>query len=407
MFHKRIVALLLLIAVVAVPIGAGQHVQAQDGAGAVFCGQLSADDCAILTGSQEAMASITSAAIDAEASITISGFEITDGVDELTFSLSANGDAESDLTALYDMQAGMPTDIAGMAEMMEDPEALMEMVLESFSLIESLVDESKANLTLELASVPVLEDGLEVITVELRMTDGVLYVKQQPLADQLDLPDPVDAEWAAVDFGTALDEALAEAMSELDMSELEGAEITDEDIATLASIMNNELVTLFSDAEFLNEFVTVTRLDDAELDGQTMAVFESTVDLRDMLLSSTFSDAVFSFLEEMQELDPEAASDLGFTPSELQLVLTLAGSMLSSAEFTTVQWIGVDDLYVYHTEGTMDFQVNLSLLAGGDSSVPESISLTGDLRVDVSNINEPVEVTVPDDVEFYDLEDLE
>jgi hypothetical protein len=55
----------------------------------------------------------------------------------------------------------------------------------------------------------------------------------------------------------------------------------------------------------------------------------------------------------------------------------------------------------------MNFEIDLSLLTGSDPTAPQSIALTGDLRVDLSNFNEPVEVTVPDDVEFYDMDDLQ
>lgn len=409
MFQKRIVVLLLLIAVVAaVPLWAGQSAQAQDGS-TVYCGQLSAGDCAILTGSQEAMASVTSVAVDADASFTISGFEITDGMDSLTVVMSVNGAAEADLSALNEMQAGMPTDMEGMTELMQDPNALLAMTLNSMAALEGLVDDSNAYLTAEFSTAPVIEGGPELISVEVRMTDGVLYVKQQPLADQLELDTPVDAEWAALDLGTALEEAFAEAMSELDLSELADMDMdmSSADMESIEALLDSDFFTIFSDPEFLNEFITVTRLDDAELNGQTMAVFETTLDVRDLLLSPAFSEAIFGLLEDAQALDPEASEELGVAPAEVQLILTLVGSMFTNAEVTSVQWVGVDDLYTYHTEASMNFEIDLSLLTGSDPTAPQSIALTGNLRVDLSNFNEPVEVTVPDDVEFYDMDDLQ
>lgn len=409
MFQKRIVVFLLLITMVAaLPLWIGQSAQAQDDMGpAVFCGDLSEADCAILVGSSEAMATVYAASVDGEASFTLSGFEMDDGMDELTVMMTVTGAAEADIASLNAMMMGMPMDMEGMIEMLEDPDAILAMALEALTGVENLIDNSNADLSMEFSTAPVLDGGPESINVAVRMTDGVFYIQQQPLAEQLDLPGPVDAEWAAVDLGTAFDEAVAEMMSELDLSEITGMEINPEDFEGLDALMETDLINLFNDPAFLSEFTSVERLADAEVDGQTMAVFETTVDLRDMLLSPTLSQAVFDFLEVAQSLDPEASDDLGITPAEVQLVMSLVGSMLTEGEVTTVQWIGVDDMYVYHTEGEYNFTINLALLAGDDPDFPQTVSVFGDLAFDMNDFNQPVEVTVPDDVEFYDLDELE
>lgn len=304
-------------------------IHAQD-APYTFCGDLSETDCAILRESAAAMLALESATFDMEADLTVTNVPNVP-FDSLAFHLTGEGSFGADMTLMLELQR---MDIAAlekmsfftlMADWLRSVAADVTLTLDMpAELIELLAEEEQA--------IP------EQLSLDLRMVDGVAYLNLEDVANAA--PEGgVPPGWVGLDlaeFYGAILPAMLEGMTEFNMI---------------------PMMTALMQPENMAKFTSIERLPDAEMAGQTMAVFETRINYAAMLDIPEFQDMLLPMLEE--EADAEAAMDA-------------LRAMYEGITLVTTQSIGLEDLLVHHTEMTMEWDLaSVAEAIGEEQAAPQ------------------------------------
>ena len=265
-------------------------------------------------------------------------------------------DADMDLR----VDAGEPMNLAGRVygamafddgslQAMEDMSAELSMA-NLDALVDLALTSTKAKMSIALSG----EADGEAIELELdfQLADGVLLLG----ADGLEAMTGESMEGMA-GFGIDLNGALGLVLAETGDPSLldESASIADE----------SAMQAIEAEAEAA---MSVRRLADSEVNGVAVAVFETVIDVNALLSMPLVAQMVAASggLENAQSTD-ETLESIHFTN-------------LSSREY-----IGLQDHYAYRVDLTMDMTM-----------APEG-ALAMDMRVDLSDFNQPVAVSIPED----------
>ncbi len=221
------------------------------------------------------------------------------------------------------------------------------------ALIELLLTSLEADLWFNVQGASGEEDF--DMELSLQMKDGIVLIGAEALEALTGEP-MTGMEAFGVDLNGAIGELLEEsgAMPATDVSDMEAAG---------AAAM------------------TVTRLPDSEVNGVAVAVFETDIDL-DILFSLVSVEELVAASDDLD--DPQMASEL------------IEG--IDVREFYVRQYIGLDNLYTYRTEMSLDMS-----MAFEDDSQATDAAVVMDMSVDLSEFGEPVVVEIPEDAFVFPL----
>jgi hypothetical protein len=337
----------------------------------VFCGDLSEADCAILTQSQAAMMSLTSAAFDFQADLTLTN--VPDMPGPMAFALVGNG--------AYSVDSGlvaMATDMTAM----QDPAAMMGAVVDILRGFDF-----DLSLTLTLPSELVEAAGSEVpesITLQLRLANGLGYINFDTLAPLMgeDAASMGMAGWMGLDIASlieALIEQNPELFAEMDMTGFDPS-----------------MYSQFSNLELVGQYVSIARTDDGS--GGT-ATFESTVDFGQMLTSPEFQ----ALMQQQMEMQGQTLSE-----EEMQQAMAMSAAMLSNSVFTASSTIDVATGYVTSTSvnGSFDFGAMLAEMPEEAAAEMELPTITFNMLLNSSQFNAVPEITEPEGATVFPYEQL-
>jgi hypothetical protein len=346
-----------------------------------YCGDLAENDCSILTESATAMRELTSAAFDFQMDFGMSDIPEFDG--DINFSLSGDGSYAIDPDTL----AALTMSPADMMENMENLPQILQDALKAIS--------ADANLVLTLPqNLPDMATPLPgKVGLSLRMVDGIGYINLDKLAE-LDPSGDLPRGWQGLDIATLVGQALAQQSDSLsDMS---------------AFGMNMDMMGAFANSELINNHITVTRAEDTSVEGQTAAVFNTSVDL-----GSLFSDPAFQemLIGQIQDMAESMGGSSTLSQSDMDDVMKLYSTLFDGFVFNSTQTIGLDDHYVYQTAMTLDWALDLSSIgaAFGESSSTNTMSpinISFDFEANLSQFNNAPEITAPEDAQMVPLDDL-
>jgi len=312
-----------------------------------YCLFLAADDCQIMLDSETAMADVSSFAFDLALAfnMTLEG-EGMDAMGDMNFGVTGNG-----------MLAFDKDSLAAFEDM--DPTAAMDEMPAMLDSLFSAID-GEAYLEISLPQmVAMMTGGATEIPLNLVIKDGVYALDVASLEAALG-EDSSGMGWVGLDLNGAFESI----MSEMDMSEL-GANPMMGDMSQFSP-------------EALQDAITITRLEDTDIDGTPVATFEMVINYGVLLSSPEMSDMLNSMYGEMG-MDQEATD----------AVLT----MLQDVEIFITQYIGLEDSYNYGMDMNMDFAMDGEMM--GDDSM-ESASFSFSMSLLMSNFNDPVNVALPE-----------
>jgi len=332
-----------------------------------YCGELSADDCAILQASAEAMAGLTSAT--ATFSLDFSMVGVPDAPGDITLNLA--GDAT---------WSGDPEALAGMAEpspeMMQDPAAMMAMAGEALGAL-------NAELNLSLTVPAEMAAGMggfpEQIDLQLRLVEGIGYVNFDTLAPLLagSPQGEMLQGWGGLNLVEALT-TMGPMLSGGMMGEMP------------------EMPEMGTDGgEMSMEGINITR--GADEDGA--AVFTTTLDTAAILGNPVFQQ---QFRSQMQ-------SQGQMTDEEIDALLTALAETPDAITLTSSTWI--DQETNYNLGGTFEMTIALDAfasMAGEDSAAAAEalgdsvITISGELAYD--NFDAAPAVEAPADATIITME---
>lgn len=338
----------------------------------VYCGSLSEADCNVLIQSEEAMRALTSSAFDLDMTFTMSSSEeFAPDVTSVAFGLNGSGAVEGDLAALQNLQGMDPEQVMGMMD------TLPQLLADSLRGVTG-----EATFTLDLPAELMEGEGVpSELTLNLVGVEGVLYLDLRSLMPAEAVEEEGMPAWIGIDVA-GMYETLFEEMPGMDLEEMQGMV----DMSALTQLMDPELI---------GQFVLVERVEDATVDGQTVAVFQTTIDYAALAASEAFQQAMNQYMQAMLEMQGESIEDLPID------VNSLVAAMMSGIQLTVEEWIGLDDALVHHMQMDMAFTLDreaIAAVAGNQAEladVPE-FSMTFGATVDLSAFNEPVDVTAPE-----------
>ncbi|MEM6285498.1 MAG: hypothetical protein AAF787_25130 [Chloroflexota bacterium] len=342
---KKLFVTLMLLSVTAVASAQGF------GNPLTFCGDLAEADCTLYTDATYAD-SATVAGLG-EVVVAIDGEEI---ITELALDGSYTLDPEllESVMGFY----GDTTDFTTMMQMIYGDIDVMEgLLMDSFNVAD-------AQLTLSISLPQELTGGFvpTPLPIDLWYTDGQAYVDLAAFG----FADPSLAE-AGV---WGLDIAGLYAML-FDM--LENDPQTAEVMEQLSEALTDEAVTdtMMGAGDiqaFTAEFATIERIEDEARDGQTLAVFATTIDYGALFGSDTMAammqaqfDAQIGMMESMggEEMsDEEMQEMMAMQEAMTDDILALYGRIFEDATYTTFVVIGEDDGLVYAAETEFSMSVN-------------------------------------------------
>ncbi len=339
---RKIVVLLLLALAFSVLVPA---TLAQD-ATEVFCGDLAAEDCALLEQSTQAMADVTSGV--ASFNLTIDVQNIPD-VPSLTISLDGAASYNVDAAAI---EAATPAEGAELSA--EETLALISTALGAF--------DGELSLTLTLPAELAAEAGIpaSVIPLELALVDGIGYINFDtidPLVGGM-LAQQGMSGWGGINFIDVLTQVVAEnpeMLGQLDMA-TSTTEMTD-----------------LTQYEALADYINISR--SADVDGA--AVFVTNIDF-----GGVVSDPAF------QDLLVESMQTAGETISEAELQQNLGILQVLGQQSTMTLTQSIDPATGYLNSGEFNLNIDLTSLmaASGQTSNGDAyLSIVG--TIEYSGIN--------------------
>ncbi len=342
----------------------------------VPCGDLADADCEILRQNQQATLALDSYNFALSANFSISN--IPDMPDDVSFSVTGAGAFAGDMTTL----AHPPED---MAAMMSDPEAYVDymatllnaMDLELslvVNLPEALVEESDGQMP---ASLP-----LNIV-----LADGVGYLDFDALRNAVgEAGESFPEGWYGIDIVGLVDQ----------MMQMTGS-------MDSMSAMDPSTFSQFADPEFINNFMSIERLDDTTAaDGTAVASFHMVIDYAAMM-----SDPA------MQELMAQSmqAQGTGLSDDEVAQMQTMMAQMFQDVTLEIFSTIGLDDFYTRSTQITMNFDMQSMMTMAAEMGDDDALEgpapvLLFNAVVTNSDFNAIPEITAPENATVIPLDSL-
>ena len=338
----------LLIGALTPAVLADSHVDA------VFCGELSEADCELLQNATDAANAQPYGAADFELDLLLSEFD---------------GDEESEFWNLTISGSGAYAFAPALMEQMLAIEADPTMLTGEglVSLLDNLVTGFSGDLELSIflpldmmaeITEPDENGDFSDIPLNLRVVDGIAYLDTSVLAmlmsdgsgagamPMMGLGD-MDSQpgWIGVDLG--------------DLLEMSAADLTD-----MEMMPESDELDMLSERELLEQYATIERVGDSESsDGQTLAVFETVVDLNALLqdpamlelmesqMNSARASAMANMRREASVMSADEANEAG--PMMQDMMDDFSIELPTSIELSTYESVGLEDGLLHGMEALL------------------------------------------------------
>lgn len=361
---RMIVSFLFILLAIVGGVAAAQDIP-------VFCGDLSDDDCALLTETTQTMADLESVVFHMDMSFAMSGIPHPT-MNSITIHINGDGALAMDTEAL--------------GALFMSPEAMMENVEELPRMFEQAIEAISADVTLviEIPEEVIFRYAIPMrdrVSLSARLVDGFAYINLDKLVG-LDPYGSMPRGWQGIDLAGFYRALLEQQMD------------------VFSSMSGLSAMSTFANPEFLSNFMTIERLEDTEIDGQPAAVFATALDY----------DALFSDPAMQEYLRSSLAGMSGFTgekPDEdmIDMMMNMYSQMFDGLVLEMTQTVGLDDHYVHrlgmHLDWTPNFGAMMGMSSGTD--VPE-MNFVFDMQVDLARFNDAPAITAPEDANIYPLD---
>jgi hypothetical protein len=397
---KRAIVLMMLMALLA----ALPARMTAAGSDTVYCGDLAADDCALLVEAQAKMDALESIVFDATF-----GFDVVSGdMPLMSAAFSASGALASGVEAIDAVKNEiLDLRVRDVLALVEDPEALVAALLDYAERILTA-----PQMTLDFGVTVVVEDETTgPYHVELRLVDGVVYGTSELLAAGGLPPE----QWISLDL-VAVTHMVAEALQDPELMSGFMSGIPDGSgmgdmpsggdmgagsdemmaqmnamFAQIAAIQNNPAWEAMDTDAYNARVLDIQRIEDNEIDGVPVAVFETTLDFGAMAETEEFQ-SVLADIFALYTFIPE---------DERDALLEVSLAMMADMTWSMTEAVGLEDGYLYSVGFTGSQTVEPEVFAeamGAELSIDDipTQTTTYEFRLTLTDHNQPVEVDAPD-----------
>ncbi len=366
---RMIVSLMFILLAVLGGVTAAQDIP-------TFCGDLSDDDCTVLTDSAQTMRELDSAVFHLDFDFGMSGIP---GMESVNFEMTGDGALAMDWEAL--------------SALLVSPEEMMANVEELPQMVETALEAIAADATfvIQIPAELAEQSGTELpeqVSFSVRLVEGFAYINLDKLAE-LDTTGSMPRGWQGIDLAEFYRGLLEQQM-----------DMMGEMFSSMGGMTGS--MGVFTDPEFIGRFTTIERAADAEIDGQATAVFETSLDYDAMFSDPAMEEYLRSMFDGMS----------GFTGQEtdeemVDMMLSMYAQMFDGLVLETTQTIGLDDHFVHRMTAHFDWTPNFGAMMGTTTSanMPE-MTFAFDAQVNLARFNDAPEITAPEDATIYPLDGL-
>ena len=301
-----------------------------------FCGDLDEADCALLTAAAENMQEVASYQASAEYSaqlVGIPGLPLSEAaVDVMVGGAFSYDDAA--LAAAQELAAATSQEEIA-ALMSESPDLFVDFY--NGWAFDAQIDVAISE---ELATALSADAGIVVptaLSVPLILADGILYADVTELAPLMEGGESMTG-WIGFELGRLLEAAADQGIFEQAAASMEPEAVamaSGSDAATAAALIG--LSAALSDPAAFEQFQTVERVDDGDLDGTPVAVFVTTFDVLSFISSPQFVDLITGLVDSgALGADAPSAADIEQTMQMVGLMGPMIFQGLTAASTTMV-----------------------------------------------------------------------
>jgi hypothetical protein len=364
------------------------------------CGDLSAEDCDILYGSSEAMMDVTSGVQSIAVEVHAMNVPQTPFTDiSFDFSLDTVYDySDEAATAAMEMAEMSAEDLAALYA---DPAALSDMVLTILGGLSASID-TTSNFSEQLAGALTTDPNAgwpESVTLSVVLDGGVAYLNLatlEPLVGDFGMGD-----WIGIDILPWVEASLMQSAADPNAA-----------LAASAStqVGAGPLFTQLAAADpmgMITPFLSIARVDDAEVDGEAVATFSTTINWDAFVQSPYFEQLVVLALSQ----DPSAMPSQADIEQTVTLGRMFGPALLSGITLELLEMVGLESGYLVATDFTLDWDLTdlaaLAEMAGGAAlTVDEGAAIMASIVTSNSDVNGEVEIEVPADATIIPTEML-
>jgi hypothetical protein len=355
------------------------------------CGDLDAEDCDILYGSSDAMMDVTSGVQTVSVEFQATNVPQTP-FEDISFDFSLDtvyGYSDEAAAAAMAMQNMSPED---MAALYSDPAALSEMVLTILRGLSASIDMT-TNFSEELAAALTQDPNMgwpESVSLSVVMEGGVAYLDLSTLEPLLGDSMGGMTGWIGIDVLPWVEASLMQTAMDPNAA-----------LAASAStqVGAGPLFTQLAAADpmgMITPFLSIARGDDAEVEGESVAVFSTTINWDAFVQSPYFEQLVVLALSQ----DPAAAPSATDIEQTVTLGRMFGPALLAGITLELSESVGLESGYLLATDFTLDWDLSdlaaLAEMAGGAAlAIDEDAAITASIVTTNSNVNGDVEVEVP------------
>ncbi|MCU0499349.1 MAG: hypothetical protein MUF87_18520 [Anaerolineae bacterium] len=346
---RKWLSLLFVLSVLFILFGT---ISAQDQP-AVFCGDLSDEDCELLQLASDTMSNLPAASFKIDMEFIVQGIP---NVDDLTINLSGDGAYSADFE-------GVPNLIGTQGE-----EALAALL----GLLRAFGGELNLVVTTSPEVAQLLQLPADEFAVELKLIEGIGYINFDSLdvLAQGELSARGLEGWGGLDLIEFMDQT-----ARLDPTTLDSLDFRETGTTTTLDF---------------EQYVEVERSDDY----QGLAVFVTALDVGDLMGD-----------EELQEILELTLSQQGQSRSQIQQSLAALELIGDNMTLEVVQYIAPDEGFVMSSQLLITFDASLLVRASGlEPDGPSEMTFTAEINYD--NFND-VTLIAPPDANIGTLRDLQ
>ncbi|MBW7881209.1 MAG: hypothetical protein H3C34_01000 [Caldilineaceae bacterium] len=365
-----------------------------------FCGDLDEADCALIQNAEAAMMDLTSYRSLATYNATVAGLPGLP-VDEIVVDLEADAVFSLDESALEAMQE------LAMVESQEDVAMLME---ESPEVFVAFYDGVNFDMSLsamgnaEVVDLLSQQSGLDVpesLSIGLIMVDGVLYADLTELKPLI--PELAGVEgWIGIELvkliAAAVEQGVfAQAAQQMSPEAMtENMEMSGIDPASVGALLGVQAA--LANPEAFEQFLSIARVDDAEINGEQAAVFVTSFDIAAFISSPEFVDMV-KMLAASGALGDDAPTEADIEQG-LQMVGLMGPMLFQGLKAQNTLAVGLDSNYVLATGSLFSWDLgSLLQMAAMSGALPADMMPTGaaaiiEFSTEVTNSDFDADLTI-------------
>jgi hypothetical protein len=170
------------------------------------------------------------------------------------------------------------------------------------------------------------------------------------------------------------------------------------DSETVDTAAFEEYVQSIMDPAMMGQFLTVERVADEDVMGQTAAVFRSTFDYAAFFQSDMFQNLMQAQFEMAAAATGEELS--ADDQAEMDEIMSQMGPMMEGISLEIIQAIGLDDNYVHRMEIHMSWDMSSFIAMMEPEADASGATFTFDMSINSSDFNSEVSVVAPDGAFF-------